>query len=259
MGIAGDQPGALDIWVRQFARGVTSRLTFDPAIEAWPIWSPGGDRVAYSSNRTGEFRTYLVPVGGAGGTDSLAHAAGGAEGPSDWSRDGRFIATMRLDPVMGWDVWVQPAAGEPATAPFLGTKFGERNAHFSPDGRWIAYSSDESGRPEIYVQPFPGPGRKWQVSAAGGRQPFWREDGKELFYRAPDQSIVAVPVEAGSTFEVGVPAFLFKAPLAVAGIVRNRWQPAADGQRFLLNVPMDGAGAARLAVIMNWTSALARK
>jgi Tol biopolymer transport system component len=248
-----------DIWVRQFARGVTSRLTFEKNDEVWPVWSPDGSRVAYAATPATEFRTFTKPASGVGGEDSLGHVLGGPEGPTDWSRDGRWIVTARRAGPTLWDIWVHATGGGSKPEPLIQTPFSERNARLSPDGRWLAYSSNESGRNEIYVQAFPVPGGKWQVSNGGGTQPQWRGDGKELFYRALDQSITAVPVTTGATFEVGTPVALFKTPLVEVGYLGYRWAVTEDGQRFLLNVPVGGGSGARFAIVGNWTEELKKK
>ncbi len=127
----------------------------------------------------------------------------------DWSRDGRYIAFQSRGKKTNWDIWVLPTFGDRKPILFLQTPFNETHPAFSPDGRWLAYQSNESGRAEIYVQNFPGPGGRWQVSTAGGVGPAWRADGKELFYAGPDQKLMAVDIQAGETFEAGVPRALF--------------------------------------------------
>jgi dipeptidyl aminopeptidase/acylaminoacyl peptidase len=176
--------------------------------------------------------------------------------PLDWSRDGRFIIYRSTDPDSSMDLWVLPLSGDRKPFPFVRTPFTERDAQFSPDVRWVAYQSDESGRNEIYAQPFPGPGGKWQVSNAGGTQPRWRRDGKEIFYLSPDGRLMSAAVETapGSpTFKASPPVELFAT--SVLGIsVPNRQQYAvsADGQRFLLNVPAENASVSPITVILNW-------
>ncbi len=258
LSIATEQPPTLDIWVRDLARGVSSRLTFDPSDEILPVWSPDGTRIVYASNRAGEFRPYLKAANGVGSEDSLPHLAGGHEAPTDWSAAANTIVTSRLGP-QGWDVWVQPTDRRQAPKPFLQSPFFERWGRLSPDGRWLAYMSNESGRAEIYVVPFPGPGGKWQVSTAGGTLPMWRADGKELFFQAADRSIMAVDVRAGDTFEVGVPKALFRLPLTEGTYQGYRWAPTRDGQRFLVNTPAGSVAESRFIVVTNWTADLAHR
>ena len=256
--IASDQPSTRDIWVRDLARGVTSRLTFDPSEDIWPVWSPDGNRIAYGNNRSGEFRAYVKAVNGVGAEDSLGHAAGGQEGPTDWSAAAGTIVTARFGD-RGWDILVQPSDGKHAPTGFLQSPFNELSGRLSPDGRWLAYTSNESGRDEVYVVPYPGSGGKWQVSTAGGRTPQWRADGKELFFEAADQSIMVVDVRPGDTFGVGVPKALFKATLVEGTYTGYRWAPARDGQRFLINTPAGAVTAGRFVVVTNWTSELKSK
>jgi Tol biopolymer transport system component len=247
-----------DIWVRDLARGTSSRLTFGQGQNIWPIWTPDGSRVVWCSNRTGDFKIYTRLASGAGGEDSLAHVPSGQDGPSDWSRDGRFVVVTRYG-ATSWDVSVLPKDGDRKPLDLIHSPYHERNGMLSPDGRWLVYSSTESGRAEIYVTSFPGVEGRWQISTAGGVEPFWRADGREIFYRAPDGSIMAVPVQTDREVQAGQPVALFRTVLVADGFVRNRWAPAADGQRFLLNVPLGNATGARFAVVVNWARELRRK
>ena len=255
--LVGDQPQTRDIWIRDLARGVSSRLTFDASDDIWPVWSPDGMRVAYCDNRDGEFRCFAKPANGVGAEDSLAHVRGGQDGPTDWSAAANVILTARFG-ADGWDIWAQSADGKGAPHPVIQTPFNERSAKLSPDGRWMAYSSNESGRSEVYVVPYPGPGGKWQVSTAGGIYPQWRGDGKELFFQAPDQTLMSDSVTTGAAFEVGVPAPLFRMRLRDSQFTGYRWAPARDGQRFLVDTPGAGASAGRFVVASEWTSELKR-
>jgi Tol biopolymer transport system component len=257
--IVDPRSGRQNLWVRHLGRGVTSRLTFGEGENCWPIWSPDGSRIAWASNRAGRYGVYLRLASGVGREDSLERIPNADEGPWDWSRDGRWIVTTAQGPTNRWDIWTHPTTADPSPILFLETGFAERNPRLSPDGRWVAYQSNESGRPEIYVQPFPGPGGKWQVSTGGGTQPQWHGDGKELFFLGADQSLMAVPVAAGETFESGNPVALFRARLTELSLTGCGWAVTADGQRFLLNSPVGSIGAARFAVVTNWTSELGKK
>jgi Tol biopolymer transport system component len=259
MSIVDAQKSREDLWVLQIARGVLSRLTFDDGIEMNPVWSPDGERVAYTSDRSGSFRTYTRFASGAGVDDSIPHAIDGPEGPSDWSHDGRTLLLRGFAGGTGWDIWMAPVAPIGKAAPFMVTTFSEPWARFSPDGRWVAYQSNQSGRNEIYVQASNGAGGKWQISSAGGAQPWWRRDGREIFYRAADQTIVAMPVTAGATFDAGTPLPLFKTPVVETGFAGTRWVPSADGQRFLVNLPLRGPERPRFTVVTNWTAELKRR
>ena len=149
--------------------------------------------------------------------------------------------------------------GTPQPSDYLVTDAGEGGARFSPDGRFVAYTSNESGTAEVYVQTFPIGGGKWQISNGGGNQPFWRADGKELFFVTPDDTLNAVPVESRVTFEPGIPKALFKRRLARGGIFRNRWCPASDGQRFVVNAALEAANAMPFSVVVSWPATLAQK
>ena len=157
-------------------------------------------------------------------------------------------------------MWFLPLTGDRKPAPFLKTPFYERHAQLSPDGSWIAYISDESGKgAEVYVQSFPAGGGKWQVSTGGGVQPRWRHDGKELFYVAPDGKMMAVPVEAGATFEAGRPEALFQTRtfgLAPSGSYSQQYDVTLDGQRFLINTDVSDVTAAPITVVLDWTAAI---
>ena len=177
--------------------------------------------------------------------------------PSDWSSDGRFLALQSLVAgKRGWDIWIY-SFEEKAARPFLESAYAETAPVFSPDAGWLAYASDESGRFEVYVQPFPGPGSKSQVSTAGGWQPRWRRDGRELFYREPGGRFMAVPVTvtAGS-FDAGTPQPLFELrPTATPG---TQYDVTADGQRFIVGVPVHPEGTSPLTLVTNWPALLQR-
>ena len=178
---------------------------------------------------------------------------------TDWSRDGRFILFRSVDPATSHDLWALPLDGNKTPFPVVRTRFTESYGQFSPDGNWIAYQSDDSGRVEIYVQPFPGPGTKVPISTSGGAQMRWSNDGKELFYLALDGRLMAVPLQRssqGHALTPGQPVPLFDAN--VGGVVplqsgyREAWTISRDGQRFLMNTIVERASAPPITIILNW-------
>jgi eukaryotic-like serine/threonine-protein kinase len=263
--VAGSEQG---IWLLDLARGVSARFTFDPAPDSSPVWSPDGARIAFAAARAGGTGIYQKASNGAGKEQELLGATQDPKVPNDWSRDGRSLLYTKQDPKTRADLWVLPLAsdGTPAGAPtpFANTEFSEDQGQFSTDGRWIAYSSDESGRAEIYVQPFPAPaggGSKTQVSRGGGSQPRWRRDGKELFYLSPDGKLMAVNVTEGPIFKAGVPESLFQAFVvrgrreAVSDVLR--WDVTPDGKRFLIDTAK--AQSEPLTVVLNWDAEFKKK
>ena len=254
--------GNADSWVLD--GDVSRRLTFHPANDNAPVWSPDGSRLVFRSNRGGTFDLYEKPASGAG-TEQLLLANAQIKLPLDWSADGRILLYQVLDPETGFDLWALPLVGDRNPFPIVNTRFNERNGQFAPDGRWIAYDSNETGRVEVYVQPFPGPGGKWQISTGGGTAPRWRHDGRELYYIRPDGTMMAVPVRAsadGQALEPGAPAPLFRVPVvfggsaATGGAAKAQYAVAPDGQRFLINVTVEEATAPPINVVLNWDAAL---
>jgi serine/threonine protein kinase len=205
-----------DIWIYDVARNLSTRFTFDPAAELNAIWSPDSGTIVFDSSRKGAADLYRKKSNGAG-SEELLYADSVSKLPTSWSRDGKFLLYYTVnDPKTGFDLWVLPDPLGPAGAskpyPFLRTQFNELDGQFSPDGKWVAYHSDESGRYEIYVSPFPGPGGKRQISTGGGRYARWRSDGKEIFYMTAAGRLTAAEVtEKGDTLEVGAITPLFGA------------------------------------------------
>jgi Tol biopolymer transport system component len=245
--------GKSDIWTIDLKRAVRSRLTFDPAAESSPIWSPDGSRIAFSSERKG--RPLLAKSANGGGGEETLFQSDDVKNPSDWSRDGRFLLFDRNVQTTKTDIWVLPLFGDRKPFPFLQSEFIERNAHFSPDSRWVAYVSDESGRLEIYVRPFPPAGGKWQISTTGGRSPHWGADGKELVYVAPDRQLMAVDVKLGADFQAGAPKPLFPVGQVPATV---GFEVSADNRRFLLAVAPEEP-APPITLVLNWTAELKKK
>jgi Tol biopolymer transport system component len=246
--LVGD-PGS-DIWLLEFARGVATRLTFGPRGNQNPIWSPDGQYVAYF--KVG-FGIYRKPANGAGGEELLVPTKGLAV-PKSWSPDGRFMLYAQINPGTGADLLGIPV--EPNPKPFVvaQTSATEDQGQFSPDGRWVAYTSNESGLSEIYVIPFPpsSNGGKWLVSRGGGVQPRWRRDGKELFYISPDSKMMAVEVNTQPVFQAGTPQALFQTDIVDTGIRTGpmSWDISPDGDRFLI-ISDTSSDATSLTVALN--------
>ncbi len=177
------------IWLYESSDGTRSRFTFGPYYNVVPRWSPDGTRILFASDRIGPFGLYVRDASGVG-NDELLHESQNWCLPSDWSPDGQYITFTESNPKTNFDLWVLKLGGKNKATPVLITDANEASAMFSPDGKWLAYSSDESGQPEIYVQSFPiEKGGKWQVSTNGGYTPKWSKDGKELFYLSLDNQI----------------------------------------------------------------------
>jgi Tol biopolymer transport system component len=242
-----------DIWLYDVARGLRTRFTFDRANELASIWSPDGSRIVFDSDRKGHLDLYQKASSGAG-ADEMLLEDGLDKYPENWSPDGRFILYYTFGAPTGFDLFVLPLFGDRKPFPFLQTQFNEVFGRFSPDGRWVAYQSNESGRYEIYVAPFPGPGGKWQISTAGGGRLRWRPDGNEIFYLSPGNNLMAAALNGkGSSFEVGAVKPLFQTR---ATGLENRYDVSADGQRFLVITAPEQATSAPITVVLNWTAGL---
>jgi eukaryotic-like serine/threonine-protein kinase len=243
-----------DLWLRDLARGVSSRFTFDAAAEVDAVWSPDGRRIVYTSRVKGPGDLFMKDASGTKEAEPLL-VDGDEKYVSDWSRDGQYLLiTSRNDPALGWNIMAVPVAGDHKPLTIVKTQFNEMWGTFSPDGKYIAYQSNESGRPEIYVHEFPEARNKWQVSTEGGLEPYWRRDGQELYYRQGSR-IVAVPVKIGETLTVGTPATLFQTRFTTT-VVRGRYRPTPDGQRFLVLTSLGREAEQPPAVVLNWTSAM---
>ncbi len=261
--------GNTDIWLLDATR--ETRFTFDPSLNRFPIWSPDGSRIVFDSNRKGHRDLYLKASNGAGSEELLVESAQD-KGVDDWSRDGRFLMYHSADLQSSYDLWVLPMEGDPSAGSgqsrkpfvFLKTNFDQRRGQFSPDGRWVAYMSNESGRYEVYVRPFSGnasgtsTGGQWQVSTSGGINPRWRADGKELFYIAPDGNLMAAPIAAkGATIEPGSPVVLFQTKILGGGTdvtLGHNYDVSGDG-RFLIDTVLEDA-ASPITLLQNWTAGL---
>ncbi len=247
-----------DVWNYDIARGVKTPLTFGAGSgqgNLYPVWSPDGRRIIYTSYRNGKYGLYLKASDGSGSEELLLDAVDRIRFSTDWSPDGKFLTYIEGSQG-GWAIWMLPLEGERKPFLFQKSDFAEREASFSSDGKWAAYCSNESGEYKVYVVPFPGPGGKWQVSPAGGCGPRWRHDDKEIFYLSSDNKMMATEVKAsGSSFEVGATHALFATrPYGVFG----RFDVSPDGQRFA--IPYEaGQPSAAITLVVNWPAALKKK
>jgi serine/threonine protein kinase len=248
--------GNNDVWVLDVARATPQRLTSNRA-SLIPVWSPDGDRVVYRFDGDGPGDLYEMRASGLASGDVL-FKSNTFKNPTDWSSDGRFVAFETASPKTNTDVWILPMANGRTPFAFLQSEFNEYQGRISPDGRWIAYVSDENGPPEVYVQSFPKPGGKWQISTAGGADPRWRRDGRELFFISADRKLMAVDIQADATFRSGLPHALFD--VKVSGLVdlRTHYGVAADGKRFLVQQVTESTAASPITVVLNWTAALTK-
>jgi serine/threonine protein kinase/Tol biopolymer transport system component len=252
------QTGTRDIWIIDEARATSTRFTFNGAEDFLPLWSPDGANILFVSERSGIGNFFEKPTSGATNEQEILKTDE-RKWPSDWSKDGQYVAFTSSSPTTRLDLWVLPMFGDRKPISFLQTSFNEDGPRFSPDGHFIAYYSDDSGAYEIYVQPFPATGAKWQISSGGGMQPRWRRDGKELFYMAPNRKLMAVDLDfSKGALEAGVPKVL--STTSSLGYVgpRNLYECSGDGQRFLINSLRPDDVSIPVTVVVNWTSDLKR-
>jgi eukaryotic-like serine/threonine-protein kinase len=221
-----------DIWVFDTAGGTGTRLTTDPAWDAFPVWSPDGSRIVFTSNRGGTFDLYQKAANG-GGNEELFYKSGEGKGPNDWSPDGKYLVYYSIGQPTHLRLLAVNGPPERPATPVVDNQFSSITGRFSPDGRWILYGSNESGKTEVSVRPFDSAtgaiGNAVVITADGGRYPLWRGDGKEIYYMNGDGMVMAMEVTPGKTFGKGPPKPLFQAP---AGVLF--WDVAPDGQRFLM-------------------------
>jgi len=247
--------GNIDIWIADAVRGTPIRLTSDPKIDNFPIWSPDGSRVVFESYAGGEAGDLYDKAISGGDDQRLLVSTAAAKFPTDASSDG-IVLFQTLDPQTGFDIWAFRSAGDRKPFPVIRTNAEERLGQFAPDGRWVVYESNETGRFEVYVQAFPTAGRKIPVSTDGGGQPRWRRDGRELFYVALDNRLMSVPVEISHDSIVPQkPTPLFSTNIVtIFGVNGLQYCVSADGQRFLISSAAGDVSnnTSPIAVILNW-------
>jgi Tol biopolymer transport system component/predicted Ser/Thr protein kinase len=246
------------IWLFDLARETLTRLTFQGSINQLGAWMPDGKRITFQSNKEGPANIFWQLADGSGGLERLTTGES-IQTPNSSSPDGQLLAFIEVDPTTGFDILVL-RMGDRKAQPFLRTQFNESAPRFSPDGRWLAYISDESGRSETYVQPYPGPGSKWQISTEGGTEPVWNPNGRELFYRSGDK-MIAVEITTQPGFSAGKPKVLFEGQYVPTPSSFPNYDVSPDGQRFLMLKPSEQAQAAptQINVVLNWFEELKQK
>jgi Tol biopolymer transport system component len=243
-----------EVWLYNLSRDTLTRLTFQGSTNYNPIWTRDGKRIAFTSVGYGLF---WQPADGSGGPEML-NELGGL--PNSWSPNGQLLAFDEQRSSAGRDIWVL-RPGEHKEEVFLGTPFNEGAAQFSPDGRWLAYASNESGRYEIYMQPYPGPGGKWQISTEGGGEPLWNPNGRELFYRSGNK-MMAVEITTQPSFSAGKPKVLFAGQYQPSPnpVPNANYDVTPDGQRFIMLKPGGQEQApTQINVVLNWFEELKQK
>jgi len=258
--ITDPRSGDIDIWLGDLARGLLTRLTSGHFVHDSPVWSPDGSQIAFSSNRNGHFDLFRKRTDGAGEEEPLFSSTNDKV-PTDWSADGRLIAFdvfgERANQQAGsrrggkHEIWILSVPDGGAT-PFLQTAFNESSGRFSPDGRWLAHCSDNSGRSEVYVRSFPLPGADWRVSVGGGTQPVWRPDGGELFYVGADDKLMAVKTKVMSPVAHAVIENLFDIRLRTSSSDIGLFDVGSDGRRFLVNTPVEQKTSSPVTIVVNW-------
>jgi serine/threonine-protein kinase len=245
------------VWLYDLSRETLTRFTFEGNVNLSALWTPDGRRITFQSDKEGPQNVYWQRADGSGGLERLT-TSDYTSVPSSCSPDGQLLAFVQIDPATGFDIWVLRLTDRKAQ-PFLRTPYNETSPRFSPDGRWLAYISNESGRHEVYVQPYPGPGGKWQISTEGGTEPAWNPSGRELFYRSGDR-MMAVNVSTRPSFTVGKPHVLFSGPYEPTPATFSNYDVSPDGQRFLMLKPSETEQApAQINVVLNWFEELKRR
>jgi serine/threonine-protein kinase len=239
------------IWIYDFARSTLTALTTADSSSQAPAWTQDGTHVLYRGTRQGARSVYRKAADGSGDEERLT-TSDTLQTPTSLSPDGKYLAFTDVDRTTGQDALILSLDGSRTVTRFLQTRAAEGNARFSPNGRWLAYASNESGRSEVYVRPFPGTGATSQVSSAGGGEPIWSRDGRELFYRGGD-SVMAVPVSTDSAFAAGLPRRLFADHYERTGTGTGGYDVSLDGRRFLMIEPAEPElPVAQISVVLGW-------
>lgn len=248
--------GMRDVWVYDSRRGTKTRLTFGVQNAGTSVWSPDASRIIFSSNRNGQFGIYQKASDGSGAEDTLLPVSEGAKFPWSWSRDGKFVTYFLFSPKSGAHLWILPVTGKNKPFQFAQSEFTDEGGAFFPDGKWLAYWSNETGRNEVYAGAFPGPGSRYQISTNGGAEVAVRRDGKEIFYISPDHKMMAAEVtEHGASLAVSTPRPLFEIhPYLLTPV----YDVSPDGQRFIINT-FDDQSASPITLVSNWPALLTRK
>jgi Tol biopolymer transport system component len=245
------------LWVMDVDRAVPQKFTFGAGAHA-PVWADDGVSLSYESSAGGPPILYRKRLDGSRDAERIVETVAGGR-PNDWSSDGRTLIYQTYDPSRQWDLWDVTVGDRSSATPLLQSSFNELGARLSPDGRWMAYVSDETGTAEVYVTSFPGVRGKWRISTDGGNGPEWRRDGRELYYVSATHRLMAVPIRVGQHPEIGAPVPLFdlpRVPLAPEdepALEEHQYAPSSDGQRFLVRVPVGEAQLPPATVVLNWT------
>jgi serine/threonine-protein kinase len=250
-----------DIWIWDVARATLMRLTFDPGMDRFPVWTPDGRRIAFSSMRAGASNLFWQAADGTGPVERLTESAN-EQNPTSFSPAGTPLVFYEVASTTARDIAVLSLEGERRATPLVQTPFEERDAVVSPDGHWVAYGSNESGQFEVYVRPFPEVDRgRWQVSTGGGMWPLWPRSGRELFYLVLPGRMMAVPIQSGPTFAAGNPQVVFEGRYFTGG--GRSYDVSPDGRRFLMikdaSATSDTSTPPQLIIVQNWQSGLAAR
>ena len=248
-----------DIWLYDAAGGAGTKFVFGAGNNFSPVWAPASDRLLFGSDRKAKgSRQDLWMKSLDGSAEEILLESPDARVPEDWSPDGRSLSidNVQAQGKRNNQLWIVETAGEKKARPFATEANVQGDSRFSPDGRWLAYDSDESGRFEVYVRPFPGPGGRWQISPSGGSQPHWRRDGKELTFLTPENKLMAVPISTTSGFQTGPPALLFAIHPSLNG---TAYDATGDHEKFLVNTVPDEQGSPPLSLLVHWTRLLTKQ